>query len=424
MASEIARTYPASGLRFPTVCVGGGARGAARLLIERDRSVWYASAVASRHRVERLRVAGWKSIADLTLELRALNVLVGANGAGKSNLLSLFRLLNAVTDGDMSTYVAKAGGASSLLHDGRKRTAAIDLQLDFASDAARNVYRIALIPVAGDALAFAEESVGYRKPPAEAGDVPLHSIGRGHRESQLTARMASGDKTAQTIKYNLDRFRHYHFHDTSPSAPVKQTGDVRHNRFLFSDAGNLAAYLRTIRDAHPARYAEIRATIRLALPQFDDFVLEPDPVSPTRIRLEWRQRGSRQSLFADSLSDGTLRFMALTTLLLQPPEPERDNVPRLIVIDEPELGLHPYALLLIAEMLESAARWTQLVIATQSVTLLDNLSDPESVIVTEHTDDGSRFERLARPEYDHWLETYSLGEAWLKNVIGGRPSAS
>jgi predicted ATPase len=249
---------------------------------------------------------------------------------------------------------------------------------------------------------------------------------KDEEKHHLNAAVAQGEMTVQeaedqrqefpSAKSNIEAWRMYHLHDTSATAAVKSTCNVDDNRYLREDASNLAAYLYWLKLKQPNEYHRIVSVIQLAAPYFEDFVVEPLRRNERTIRLEWKQRHTDAYFDADSLSDGTLRFVCLATLLNQP----KWAMPRLIVIDEPELGLHPLAIRLLAEMLDAASEHTQILIATQSVTLLDNFP-LEQVIVVEHDGKSSVFRRLVAADYQAWLENFSIGELWEKNVLGGRP---
>ncbi len=366
--------------------------------------------MSSSDRLDRIEVRGFKSIREMDLKLRPLNVLIGANGAGKSNFVAVFELLNQIIEGNLQVHVARAGFADALLHFGSKVTREISLTLHFG----RNGYQARLAPSAeGGILFFVAEECWYHGPGYDRPyEVPL---GTAHRETRLyeEARTHPGGIASYVLK-TLKSWKVYHFHDTSHSARMKQAGDVNDNAFLRDDASNLAAYLYLLRETQREHYDRIVGTIRLAAPFFDDFDLKPSPFNPDKILLEWRQRGTDSYFGASSLSDGTLRFICLTTLLMQP------TLPSMILIDEPELGLHPYAIVLLAEMLKSAATQTQVIVSTQSVPLVSQFA-PEDVIVVEQQAGESAFRRLDSQSIEAWLEEYSLGEIWEKNLIGGTP---
>jgi predicted ATPase len=367
--------------------------------------------------VDRLRIQGFKSIEDVELELGPLNVVVGANGAGKSNLIGAFRFLERLVTKNLQLTVGQAGGAERFLFHGSKRTTNLRLYFRFGE----NAYEANLVP-ATDSLIFASEVGHYYGYPALRG-IPVDDyavpFATGSRESQLIEEAEKPEgKIARYVRDAVVDWSVFHFHDTSDSSPAKQKGDLDDNRRLRKDAGNLAAFLYALKRTHQARYSQIVAQIRLAAPFFDDFILEPDRLNERKIKLEWRQRGSDAYFDAHSLSDGTLRFICLATLLLQPVPPS------VVLIDEPELGLHPFAIQLLADLLKSASKRAQLLVATQSVTLLNQL-DPEDLLITEHDGVRTTIERLSMrlpPErLAAWLDDYSIGELWEKNVIGGRP---
>jgi predicted ATPase len=238
-------------------------------------------------------------------------------------------------------------------------------------------------------------------------------LGKGYSESEFVDE-ALDFPDARWMLERLQGWRVYHFHDTSASAMVKQTGDVGDNEALRPDASNLAAFLFLLRTKHPESYRRIVSTIRLVAPFFDDFRLRPSPFNEQKIQLEWSERSSDAYFNAHALSDGTLRFICLATLLLQP------NLPSLILIDEPELGLHPYAIQVLAGLVRSASEKTQVILSTQSVSLVNQFA-PEDLVVVDRNKGESVFRRLSPEDMKDWLEGYSLGELWEKNVFGGRP---
>jgi predicted ATPase len=314
--------------------------------------------------------------------------------------------LNQISNENLQLFVGQAGGADALLYFGQKTTDEIELRLDLK----KMNYGMKLIPVAIDTLIFGDEEFRY-------GDmVSPRPLGIGHIESRL----ALPKGVSQSIGFDsLKSWRVYHFEDTSHSAKIKKTNDINDNLMLRPDASNLAAFLYFLREIHRSHYDSIVKTIRLVAPFFDDFNLQRSRLNFDKILLEWHEKGSDAYFNASTLSDGTLRFMCLATLLMQP------DLPSTILIDEPELGLHPYAITLLAGMLRSAAARTQVIVSTQSVTLVNQFA-PEDIIVVDREDDEdgrtqSVFKRLKQENLDDWLEEYSLGELWEKNVLGGRP---
>ncbi len=347
---------------------------------------------------------GFTSIRSVTLDLRDLNVLVGANGAGKSNFIRALSALGRIVDSELGLFVGLSGGANALLSVGKAAPRLIRLRVE--SEAGE--YTAELVPAAGDAFIFNDETVWVRGTGVET------SLGRGHRETGLTASEPLWVPGAAPLVETLRGCRVFHFHDTSRVAPVKQQGYISDNRALHPDAGNLAAVLLRLRDnGDHARYQRILRMVKQVAPFFRDFVLEPE-LNADRVRLRWQQEGSDTVLPADALSDGTLRFICLTVLLGQP------ELPGLIILDEPELGLHPFAIVQLADMLRTASRESQVLLATQSVTLM-NQFELADLVVVERREGSSVFERPDPSRLGEWLAEYSLGELWEKNLLGGRP---
>jgi predicted ATPase len=376
--------------------------------------------------VTSLRLAGWKSIRDAEIKLRPLNVLIGANGAGKSNLVGFFKLLNEMMAGRFQVHVGTIGGGESLLHYGSKRTPAIEADFRFDTDPGQSAYFLRLVPAAGNTLIFDEEKLTFF-PPVIPGSERFVSVGgdpsyRGHRESELGVLYDRGDpstdfdRSGKVISQYLTRCRVYHFHDTSLLGPMRRDCLIDANRFLYPDAANLPAMLYLYRERYPTAYRRIVAAVKAVAPWFEDFILEPLRLNPRNIALHWRAKGADYEFGPHQLSDGTLRAIALFTLLLQP----EDDLPELIVLDEPELGLHPAALAMLADLLKSTARHSQLLIATQSAALIDHF-EVEDVVTVNLRDGGSTFERLDPEGLKDWLEEYTLSELWQRNVIGGGP---
>lgn len=336
-----------------------------------------------------ISIRGYKSIRDAHVELRKLNVLIGPNGSGKSNFIGVFSLLRACRERELEEYVARAGGAERLLHFGSKTTQKIAVNVALM---APMQYLLLLVASEGDRLSMLEEAIA-------PGDDSLTPV-KGEKD------WAPG----------LGRWWVYHFHDTSSSSPMKKTADVNDNRYLRPDGSNLAAFLYFLKQKHGQSYSMIRRTVQRVAPFFDDFQLESQRLNAEKILLEWRHRKSDAYFSASSLSDGTLRFIALATLFLQPEEYR----PSLILVDEPELGLHPSAITLLASLAKQASVKTQTILSTQSPILLDHFA-PEDVIVADRVEEATQFRRLDPEQLKVWLEDYSLGQLWEKNELGGRP---
>lgn len=359
-------------------------------------------------KLDLISIKGYKSIQNLeNFKLTNLNILLGANGAGKSNFISVFKFLAQMYERNLQAYVQTSGGPDTFLHYGRKRTQQIGMAFYFAD----NAYKFGLKPTLDNRLIFIEEELcftGSSSLPYPKSEV----IQSGHSEASLKE---SAHKYAKYIKPAIESWRVYHFHDTSDTALVKQIHSATDNLKLKTDAANLAAFLMRLKRTYPKNYQQIIDTIHLVAPFFGDFVQRE---GEKFIELEWFEKGNPDTPFkAHVLSDGTLRFICLATLLLQPFNLMNDTV----LIDEPELGLHPYALAILAALMKRAAEKKQLIISTQSVELINHFSAGDIVIV-DRVNDASVFKRLDEERLEDWLEDYSLGELWQQNVLGGRPS--
>ncbi|MGO8731924.1 MAG: AAA family ATPase [Terriglobia bacterium] len=363
--------------------------------------------------IERLTIEGFKSIRKLeNFELRPLNVLIGANGAGKSNFVAFFRFLREIIDQRLQQTVATEGGADAQLYLGPKVTLRVRGRFAFGA----NSYEFELAPTNDNRLIFAREIVSFTG--------QFHSwqpLGSGHLEAKLKERKDDPGKTGWHgvpwhVYEAVSGWVVYHFHDTSPESGVRRQRAINDNEYLRPDAGNLAAFLYRIQQTNPTHYEKIRGVVRLAAPFFDDFKLRPVADKPELIQLEWLQKGSDYPFRPSQLSDGTLRFICLATALLQPLPPAT------MLFDEPELGAHPYALTLLANLFRQATKDTfrQVIVSTQSAQLVNEF-EPEDVIVVERTQGESVFRRLESAKLSGWLEDYTLGELWQKNVLGGGP---
>jgi len=362
--------------------------------------------------IDRITIAGFKSIRDLDqFEMRRLNVLIGANGAGKSNFVSYFRMLGEMVEGRLQSWTRNQGSADRIVSFGVKETNMLKSFIEFGL----NGYEFFLTPTVEGNFSFVSERLFF------AGvffSSEWINLGSGHTESQLKTNYESSSKgsVADYCYSSIASWKVFHFHDTSDTAGIKRLGSLHDNEYLRPDASNLAAFLYRLSDETPDIYQQILKTVRLAIPFFDRFVLKPQrlPTEEEQIRLLWRQKDSDYALWPSQLSDGSIRFICLVTALLQP------DPPSTIIIDEPELGLHPYAITLLGSLLRSASKRMQVIISTQSVPLVDELSIDDLVIV-EREQEVTVFKRYDEKDFKTWLEEYSVGELWEKNIIGGRP---
>ncbi|MGB3180570.1 MAG: AAA family ATPase [Cyclobacteriaceae bacterium] len=360
--------------------------------------------------IKRIEIEGYKSIRDLSLDLKPVNILLGGNGVGKSNFISLFTLIRNIYNHNFQNYVQSKGGADSLLHFGKKNTNRINLKLYFGNEySTKNVFDI-IIQEAQDTLILKSIGTAFQN---YHGDWYPREFESNVRESDFANIQ---DNQAYYVNKYLKDFDVYHFHDTGDKSPMKGMSDLHDNTELRRNGSNIASFLYYLQEKHPKHFKRIELTIRSIAPFFDHFVLQPNRLNENKIQLEWREQGHPETYFsAYDLSDGTLRFICLTTLLMQP------NPPSTIIIDEPELGLHPVAINKLAALVGKCSEESQIILSTQSTNLVDNF-EPEDIIVTDRKRDGeSTFRRLEGEALTQWLSDYTLSELWGQNKIGAQP---
>ncbi len=374
-----------------------------------------------RLKLTNIHLNGFKSIDSegQDIPLGDITILLGANGAGKSNLLSFFKMLNYMTTGALQVYIGKSGFADSLLYYGSKKTSRLQADITFTSLTDRDNYRFTLSHASSDTLIFTDETIVWQDI-----DNPTPytiQLDPGAKESGLDKfYKEKNSKTAKVILELLKRCRVFQFHDTSSEAKIRNSGYINDDGYLRSDGGNLAAFLYSMKQQEEGEkyYQRILRYIRMALPQFQDFVLEPLRRNENYILLNWKEKDSEYLFGPHQISDGSLRFMALATLLLQPPK----TLPNVIILDEPELGLHPAAVSLLTGMIKAASLHSQILLATQSTRFIDDFEASDIVIVERNEARRcSTYRKLDESKLSEWLERYSISELWEKNVIGGRP---
>lgn len=362
--------------------------------------------------IERIIVENFKSIRKLNLELKPINILVGANGAGKSNFISFFKFVNSVCFGGISKFIGN--NITSFLYFGRRKSKFIYGMIDLENTDAVYFY---IDPVFGSNSGYIRE-LGVCRKNISGQDTNYNNWESVYKEfnREVSILYSLEESSNKNIYDYLDKLKVYHFQNvTTEDSDIKSLNKINDNRYLRENGENLTSILYFLQEKHPKEFQNIENQIRSVAPFFDGFDLAPDRHNERQIELRWLEKGSDAYFDAYALSDGTLRFMALTTLLLQP------DLPKTIIIDEPELGLHPFAINKLAAMIKRAAvKGSQVIVSTQSVNLLDNF-EPEDVITVDREDNQSVFRRLNSEDLKDWLEDYTLGDLWNKNVIGARP---
>lgn len=360
-------------------------------------------------------IRGYKSISfekPVTLDIKDITVLLGANGAGKSNIISFFKMLGYMMSGTFQRFIAQSGTNQQFLYYGPKRTPSISAEIRFDSDKVYDTYRFSLAHAAGGRLIINSEEIEWKDKTKDL--VPVKkTLVSDFNESAL---VNSTDKDCEIIRSILSSCKVYQFNDSTPLSALRQASTVESAHYLQSEANNLASFLYYLKNNYPESYNRIVGYTKEVVPQFRDFYLEPER---GYISLNWMDTSVNDYvLTADQFSDGSIRFIALATLLLQPEE----TMPNVIIIDEPELGLHPYAIAQLIEMIKDASLHAQILVATQSPALIDGFDVSDiAVIERDDIDQCTAVKNLSSDKLSEWLEEYTLSELWDKNVFGGRP---
>ncbi|SES97314.1 AAA family ATPase [Thorsellia anophelis] len=353
-------------------------------------------------------IKGYKSIVECHVELGSLNVLIGANGSGKTNFISFFKLIRTMIESNLQRFVTQKGGPDALLHFGRKNTSSIYAKLSFNS----TPYEIELVPTDTNQLMIDREIVyiGSNEAP-----LPLMSGGYLESHAEHYTHTPSENENLRSLIKQIKNWHIYHFYDTSNTAKVKQVHQINDNLYLREDGSNLAAFLYKLERDYSKNYYRIIKTIQKIAPFFGGFILRPIPGNESCIQLEWYEKGYDIPFTAYHFSDGTLRFALIATLLCQPYEEENS----ILIIDEPEIGLHPYAIAILGALFKSASHTRQIIISTQSIELV-NCFEVGDLIVINKIEHQTKMKKLNKNDWEEWLSDYQLGELWNKNMFGGR----
>ena len=363
--------------------------------------------------LEHVKVKGFKSIKELDLNMEPINILIGANGSGKSNFISLFSFLRNLSEGKLQNYVEKNGFANTFFHFGSKSTPKIEIDIDVGY----NGYYVEFEhSTSDDALVFNKEYCTLK-----SSSRFWHIKGSKGESGLLPGSKAYSEHVRDYTREYLEQCYVYHFHDTGATAGFKQATDLSASDYLYANASNIAAFLYRLKNNKQTTfvksYMDILDAIKTVAPYFHDFYLEPrGSDGGEKILLKWIHRDHEEPFSANQLSDGTARFICMATLFLQPYELR----PRSIILDEPELGLHPAALEVLAELVKSVSKDDQVICSTQSTTFA-NQFEAKDFIVVDQSNGKSTFKRVNEEKLKDWLENYTMGDIWSKNLIGGRP---
>jgi predicted ATPase len=352
-----------------------------------------------------IEIRGYKSIKSARVTFKPINILIGANGSGKTNFLSFFEFLNRLYEQKLTEYVALSGGEEKMLHKGSKITSSIYSKINQGL----NGYSFEIKKGEG-VFIFTSEELWYDSNPYYENPVEISTYQNEAGIKSYTL------PQADHVKKYLNSFKKYHFHDTGKNSPFTQASNIQNDiYYLYEKGSNLAAFLFGIQQKNKIVYNRILKTIQSIAPYFSDFYFYPN--NENYIRIQWNDKYSDIIYGVNDLSDGTIRFIALTTLFMQP------DLPSTIIIDEPELGLHPAAISKLAGMIKSASsKGCQVIVATQSTDLISHFN-PEDIITVDQINGESIFNRLDSEMLIQWLEDYTIDDLWKRNIITtGQPN--
>jgi len=358
-------------------------------------------------------IKGYKSIKSIeNFEPNPINILIGPNGAGKSNFISFFKFLSWMlnSDGKLQEHVAYLGGANDILHDGADVTKSIDAHIRLQTSSGLNEYKFSLMFAKPDKLVFKEEKYLYTRKGFLGTEPTWSSCGVGHEEAKLPEVL---NQTATTILTLLKKLIVYQFHNTSDTAAMRLKWSMADGRWLKQNGDNLGSFLYRLQRDEKPYYTRIVKYVRLVLPFFDDFELYEEF---DQILLRWKEKGTNKVFNAGQASDGMLRTIALISLLAQNPK----DLPTVLFLDEPELGLHPSAIDLVAGLIKAVSSHCQVFVATQSISLVNNF-ELDDLVVIDRKGRSSEYHRPDTESLEVYLEEFSTGQIWEKNIIGGRP---
>lgn len=371
-------------------------------LIEAQRRIWQRDNFKNQA-MDCIEIKGYKSIRDAKVKLKPINILIGSNGSGKSNFLSFFEFLNHLYERKVQEYVSLRGGEDKILHKGSPNADRLFFQTEF--DNGKNGYS-AVLKRSDAGFVFTEEYLISQ-------GVKGRNIANFTTEARI--KQIDNDK-AEYVGKHFSRFKKYHFRETGRNSPFNAHSHIENDVFCLYEKGeNIAAFLYHIKESDKIHYNRIVQTIQSIAPFFSDFFFQPNREG--YLKLQWQDKYASAIYGAADLSDGTIRFIVLATLFLQP------KLPSAIIIDEPELGLHPFAISKLAGMMQSAAsKKVQVIVAAQSADLVNHFA-ADDIITVDQREGESHFERLEESDLNQWLDEYGIGDLWQRNIIhGGQPN--
>lgn len=380
------------------------------------------------HRIDRIRISGFRKLLAVDLHMKPLLVLIGANGVGKTSLLDAFSLLSTSASGKLSDMVSQLGGVASILTRGKCDSVSFHVDMNVPGHEPL-AYELHLAPT-GTGYSISRESLSQRRPGFADPFLHINSLGNDIRyyeieenrlvrpdweHSPLETSLAQVPKMfrqPEELRRILATATQYHALDVGPRAPVKMPQPMKPATLPGPGGEDIVPYLYSLRESDKSRFDAITDSLHAAFSDFEE--LNFPPVAAGMLAMTWKDRKFSRPMYMHELSEGTLRFLWLVSLLQSP------TLSTVTMIDEPEVSLHPELLGLLAELMREASTRTQLIIATHSDRLIRFLN-PGEVVVMDTDEQGCAMATWADTmDLEEWLKDYSLDEVWRLGRMGGR----
>ncbi|TVR94571.1 MAG: DUF2813 domain-containing protein, partial [Spirochaetaceae bacterium] len=367
------------------------------------------------YKINRARISGFRRMLDVDLRIRPLMVLIGANGVGKTSFLDAFSLLSASASETLNSTISDLGGLTSLLTRGKSEDVSFLVDMEIPGHEPLEYTLTLTSKGAGYSISaevLSQRREGYEHPfkhiESTENDIRYYEIDEGKllrpdwQHNPLETSLSQVPKMfrqPEELRRILATATQYHVLDVGPRAPVKMPQPMKPATLPGPQGEDLVPYLYYLRESERNRFDVIIDTLRTAFPDFEE--LNFPPVSAGVLAMTWKDRNFEKPLYMNELSEGTLRFLWLVSLLQSP------NLSMVTMIDEPEVSLHPELLELLSDLMREAATRTQLIVATHSDRLV-RFMRPEEVVVMDVGDDGSTTATWADSlDLDRWLAEYS-----------------
>lgn len=380
-------------------------------------------------KMKHIGIRGFRRLFSVDLEIRPLMVIIGANGVGKTSVLDAFSLLSASAAGNLNSKLNEMGGLGTIVTGGLAATvcASVDMEVPDYNPLKYDIH----LTSKGQSYAISEETLtqarsGHYDEPfkhidAHYSDIRYYEIEENrllrpnwdHNPFETSlSQVPKMFQQPEDLRRILSSATQYHVLNVGERAPIKLPQQMKPAELPGADGEDLASFLYYLRESDHGRYETIEDTLKSAFPGFEN--LNFPPVAAGMIAMTWKDRSFKVPLYMNQLSEGTLRFLWLASLLQSP------KLPTIAMIDEPEVSLHPELLSLLADLMREASQRTQIIVATHSDSLIRFL-DPKEVIVMDIGDDGLATATWADSlDLDEWLSEYSLDEVWRMGRMGGR----